>query len=357
MRKIIFCLLCLVAITNAHAQKVIPAKKPAKKDTIKNNKVLITTLIQPVGTIVLAPGVLVYELPDLRGRSASFVKNAEGKFVFPFPVKNVSIKVPEGTIVYIQRCFEFASENAYNRSIAKISLEDFCGIRTDEQTIVKVNLAGISTEIHNTDCMRFAGKIEAKLIETAPSEPGVETLMPCKQVYWNNPRYRGYGATLMDMGATPNTDRAYNPSYTANKIIYNNNPVPILIDVMNNHTDSLTLKRLRGYPNYSPIATFFVGKAALREGRVKLWLKTNLVSAHKTCNLCDDFSSKIKMDSPAYEAYPLNRSYDGGKIINASNRYVVAGPYAAKGSRDGAALTASGGTFKNFRVHLIVDGL
>lgn len=357
MKKTILYLFSLLVITNLYAQKGLPVKKPARTDTIKNNRVLITTLIQPVGTIVLAPGVLVYELPDYRGRSANFVKNAEGKFVFPFPVKDVSVKVPEGTIVYIQSCFEFAAENAYNRSIPKISLEGFCGIRTDEQTIIKVNLAGISTEIHNTDCMRFAGKIEAKLIETAPAEPGVETLMPCKQVYWNNPRYRGYGATLIDKGATPNTDRTYNPSYTERQTIFDNNPVPVLINVMENHTDSMTLKRLRGYPNYSPIATFFVGKTALREGRVKLWLKTNLVSAHKTCDLCDDFSSRIKMDAPAYETYPLNRSFDGGKIINASNRYVVAGPYAAKGSRDGFAITASGGTFKNFRVHLIVDGL
>jgi hypothetical protein len=127
---------------------------------------------------------------------------------------------------------------------------------------------------------------------------------------------------------------------------------------MKGHSDSLTRNRISGYPDYSSIATFLIGKSALRDGRLRLWIKTDLISAHKSCGTCDDFSSKIKMENPGFETFPLQTTiYNGHSVTMGAPRYFVAGPYQARGSRDGFAITATSGTTKNFRVHLIVDGL
>lgn len=359
MKKIIFYLIGFIVVSSnaIDAQKVLPGKKLEKANTIKTNNTKITTVPQINSNIVIAPEIRVFERPYYRGRSAPFIKNAQGKFEFPFPLKNVSFKVPNGMIVYIQRCFEFASENAYTSSQPNISLLDICGVRTDELEMVTVSLAGITSEIHTSDCMRVAGKIEATMLEVAPLEPGVVVVLPGKQVQWNNLNYYGYTLPLFIISKIPSQISIGEPNYKERREKANNNPVPQLTEVRHNHSDSLTLRRKRGFPNYSPIAHFYVGKTALREGRIKLSIKTDLFSAHKTCDMCDDFSSNIKMDRPVVEQIPLKKNYDGGKIVDAAHPYIVSGPYTASGIRDGFAITATNGTVKNFRVHLIVEGL
>jgi hypothetical protein len=103
--------------------------------------------------------------------------------------------------------------------------------------------------------------------------------------------------------------------------------------------------------------TYFRGASALREGRVSIMVTSNLGSAHKTCDLCDDFTSNCRMSAPVTEAVPLNKPYTGGRIVDAGHNRVVLGPYHAHGSRDGSAITASAGTDKDFRVHLTITGL
>jgi hypothetical protein len=358
MKKSFFFILTALALSHyLGAQKVITNKNIKQADTVNKNLIikndipaLITSAISP------APNIIVYEQTGYRGRTASFIKNAEGKFEFPFSVSNASIKIPPGVILYIKYCTEFESETGYSNSVRQINLEGICGVRTDEAVKIVVSLAGISTEIHNPDCMRFAGKIEAKILETSPT--GVEAVLPGTQVYWNRPNYSGYSTMLFDRDVSLLSNRNYHAEYTNRTTVYNNNPVPILRSVMAGHTDSLARNRLRGNPNYSPIATYLVGKSALRDGRLKLWIKTDLISAHKTCGTCDDFSSKIKMENPGFITFPLQTTnYNGQSVIVSAPKYFVAGPYQARGSRDGFAITATSGTTKNFRVHLIVEGL
>jgi hypothetical protein len=133
------------------------------------------------------------------------------------------------------------------------------------------------------------------------------------------------------------------------------------------NTNANTTPRLPTYVfNADPVPTltalvsrglFDVGRNALREGRVNIVITSDLGSAHKTCDLCDDFSSNVKMIRPVTENIPVNKTYAGGRILNAANNRLVVGPYQAHGSRDGFAITATGGTNIDIRVHLSVSGL
>lgn len=341
MKKLIILFILFSATATVYGQKDKSPKQ--KKDTA--GYVVYTPPIHVTNVIDWAPGVLVYERPNYQGRSASFTKNAEGKFVFPFPIKNASLKVPDGKIIYIRKCFEFPSEAAYTESQKVINLEAVCGVRTDTKAKLRVTLNGISTEIHNRDCYRFGGKIEIKVMEDAPDNAAES------QMKW----------TIIEAGSPPiHSDRYTYPIFTNDSVlidrpglalelnqgyIFNNNPVPHLTEQA----------RYGRSVKQNSTNVFIVGKSALESGRVRVWVKTNLVSAHKNCDLCDDFSNNIRMSAPAYAFVPVNKPYDGGKLVNAANPYVVLGPYTARGSRTGFGITASAGTEKNFRVHLKVN--
>ncbi len=344
--KKITCILSLLLFSHClTAQKKLPVSDQKIKDTIKPGLVLVNNDLKINPNIVLAPAVRVYERPDYQGRSAQFKKNAEGKFEFPFPLRNVSFKVPEGMLVYIQTCFEFPSEVAYKFSQRDINLEGICGIRTDEVTLVKVILTGISTEIHNDDCKRFGGTILIRILENVPGI-SIETMLPSFNKGPTHSPDRYTYSPWFEGGQL--TSRNFSTHYNHTGTIFNNNPVPVLTEQMHDF-----FGHVKSYASN----TFYVGKKALQEGRVKIWIKTDLISAHKTCGICDDFSSNIKMDAPAYESIPLKKPYGDGKIIDAAHPLLVMGPYRASGSRDGFAITASAGTVKNFRVHLKVTGL
>jgi hypothetical protein len=339
--------LLLIAVTCVQAQKKILPLKP-KADTAHKKMVLVTRLPQASSLIAVAPDIIFYEKPGYQGASAGFVKQADGKLVLPFPLKNVSFKVPEGKIVYIKTIFEFTSETAYFTSQPGINLENICGLRTDEKTMISVTFNGISTEIHNTDCMRFAGTVDIKVMEASTDNSTTGSVMQMVQTTGSRTVSGQVNYMIFNWGASQLTDRNYPTQYNNTGTIYNNNPVPELTTQAHDYF---------GHTQASYKASFYVGKTALQQGRISIWIKTDLTSAHKSCDLCDDFSSHVKMVAPASVSIPLNKSYSDGKIVNAAHPYFFAGPFTAKGSRDGYAITATSGTVKNFRVHFGVQGL
>ena len=336
----------LSVIFCGQAQIVIKPVKQ-KADSTAKKMVVVKTLPQVNTNIAVAPDIIIFEKPNYTGDSAGITKKADGSYQLPFPMQHVSFKVPYGKIVYIKRCFEFGSEKAYFKSQPDINLADICGFRTDETAKISVSFNGISTEIHNNDCMRFSGTVKVKILETAPDNSTSDAVM-----MYTHPT--GDGRSISTQGEAPifdwgNGRRAslYDVSQN-NGTIYNNNPVPEITSQAHNrfsHTDP------------SNKVTFTVGKSALRDGRLRISVNADLISAHKTCDLCDDFSSSIKMLTPGYAIFPLQKTYDGGKILDAAHPYFIAGPFTAKGSRDGQAVTATAGTVKNFRVHFAVQGL
>lgn len=342
MKKIVF--LCSLLITSFYinAQKNKSAKP--KKDSTQ-----MRVLIQPVevsSSINMAPSIQVYERPDYQGQVASFTKNSTGKYTFPFPVQHVSVKIPDSLILYVKTCFEFPSENAYTSSLTDINLETLCGIRTDVKAKLRVTLNGVSTSIHNKDCLRFGGRIEVRVLETSPDVSPVESLMRWTVIERGSARVTTgpFMFPILDCGSSQLTDSRYAVELNRG-FVFNNNPVPNLTEQA--HYGSRIMQNSTN--------VFIVGRSALQSGRVKVSVKTDITSAHKNCDLCDDFSSNVKMLEPGYASVPFNKTYDGGKIVNVAHPYVVLGPYKAHGSRDGFALTASNGTDKDFRVHLKVN--
>jgi hypothetical protein len=309
----------------------------------KKNKAIPQLPASPAAPLVL--DIKLFEQPNYQGRSGYF-SWVNGKLTAPFPLSNISFEVPRGKIVYIRRCFEFPSEEAYYRSQENISLLDICGLRSDEKSGIKVEFNGISTSIHNNDCKKVYGNIKVKLIELSPDRDSVQSLM---QIGTNPHRNVGAGSRrnfvrtegiftfvpflFASAGEIPET---YYRDH-----IYNNNPEPSIIYPRGRHGGI-----------EAPAAAFFVaGRKALQEGRVKLLVVSDLGSAHKTCNLCDDFSSKIKMKTPAYESIPINIFLPDKGRVDTTGKKLVLGPYQARGSRDGSAITASAGTIKDFKVY------
>lgn len=335
MQKNILLLLCMSLSTILNIQAQLPAgskKQPGNAPIIKPN----IDMSAAIGTTVY--DIKVFELPDYHGRSGYFTK-VDGKLVPPFPVSNISFTVPPGKIVYIRTFFEFASEMVFTKSQTNINLENVTGIRSDEETSIYVEFQGISTAVHNNDCKRVFGNIKVKLIETSPDRDAVQSFM----LLGPNPDTRGRQVIRRSDVFEPfnfaNASAITEPYYRNH--IYNNDPEP-----------SVIYPRGRNSGVRAPATGNFVaGKNALKEGRVKILVMTDLGSAHKTCDLCDDFSSNIRMKTPVNNLTGINVFYPGTRMIDSTGKQLLFGPFEASGRRDGTAITASAGTIKEFRVY------
>jgi hypothetical protein len=102
------------------------------------------------------------------------------------------------------------------------------------------------------------------------------------------------------------------------------------------------------------VGVFKVGRNALRDGRLKIVVISKLGSAHKTCDLCDDFSSNVTMAAAVTEVLPINHA--DGRVIDATHNRLILGPYEASGLAE-HGIAASNGIHINFRVHLSLVGL
>ena len=266
----------------------------------------------------------LYEQPNFAGEQSKFTLT-NGKLSAPFKrMDKVSFKVAPGKIAYIGlECGkEFPSEKAYTGDNRIVNLENVCSIRIDNAVSLPIEFKGISTIIHNNDCKRVFGEISVRIIEKAPRS-GSHTFMS----------HRAEPAFSIDGGIfVPFT----HPNSTQ-PLSYTN----FLYDASRPFTVSNEPK-LRSLPVKTE---FIVGATALAEGRVVMEVKTRIGSAHKTCDLCDDFSSNVVMKTAITETIPLNRT---------SQSNIVLGPYKAEGKRDGNSLTASGGIFIDFSVYFKV---
>lgn len=329
MKKLVcFFFLAIALCCMANAQKFDSSKIKRGLPTPKLPGVVAGTVTD----------IKLFDQTNYKGNSGYF-SISDGKLVAPFPVKNVSFTVPSGKIVYLKKCdTEFPYEEAYTASQGKADLSKVCGIRSDDIAGFTVQFNGMSAIIHNNDCRKFFGSVKIKVFEHAPGD-GAQSFMVCGAgTYFR-------GADRFTFLPFNNASASTTPPYS--NYVHNANPaVPTVSTIVSG----------RGGVGEA-LGTFQVGASALREGRVSVMVISNIGSAHKTCDLCDDYTSNVHMSAPATESFPLNKSYVGGKIVDGSHPKVVLGPYHAHGSRDGFAITASGGTDKDFRVHLTVTGL
>jgi hypothetical protein len=304
------------------------------------NKITNPQVLQPQQpaapvTLSIISDITVYEQPGYRGRSGNFMMRG-GRLESPFPVSNISFTVPVGKIVYIKKCDGFPSENAYTASQTAINLTGICGIRSDVLTTLTVQLNGISTIIHNNDCKRVFGNIKIKIIENSPDrDAAMSDMILSPTPYTGEDRFTFLPFTNANANTTP----------TYINYVHNETGLrPSALGVVGNRISTVG----------NAVGVFKVGRNALRDGRVKIVVTSNLGSAHKTCDLCTDFSSNIRMRAPVTEVLPINHS--DGRIIDATHNRLILGPYEASGLPE-HTIEASGGIGKNFKVHLTLVGL
>lgn len=326
MKNLVLILLLLVITGTSHSQKPDTAKIIQKYI----DKAPVIGVLNEVNDIE------VFELPKFKGRTGKF-RWENGKIVAPFKTKDASFRVANGRIAYIRRCAgEFPEENAYTGSVASADLTGICGIRTDAAVTIPIQFNGVATIIHNNDCRRVFGDIRVKVYESAP-DGAAQAMMPCNAI----PVFRADAFTFLALSHPNSTTRS-----RYGRLVHDANPaVPVISTVVNSVTGG------------EAVGNFVVGASGLRDGRVGVIITTSLGSAHKTCDLCDDFSSNVRMTAPVTKTYPINRAGSDGRILNAANNRIQSGPLRAQGSRDGFAITASGGIFLDFHTQFTVNGL
>lgn len=314
------------------ASKMLSQINPKIKDVIGTNPNSVATAINGVSITDFQ----VTEFPSFAGKKEN-PRLKDGKLVASFPLKNVSITIANGRIVYLKYCnVEFPYEMAYSESQANINLEGVCGVRSDESTAITVNFNGISTAIHDNDCKKVFGKITIQVTENSPTESDVLSSISCS----TGTAFKGENKfTFQPMNINKADSRKNISNY-----VFNDNPVP-------NLGGNLISSSKTGEDK----AVFVVGKNALLEGRVKMIVTSNIAGAHKSCPTCDGYSSNIHMERPITEIIPLEYTYPyhGLRTPQLGNA-IVLGPYSAFGTPDGTSITAQGGFSQNFRVHIIL---
>ena len=280
----------------------------------------------PGAAITNPPRIDIYTTSNLAGTKYEFRGNRTN---IELPNSTVySFRVQAGYIAYLTNCNnDLQTEEIYRGEVNNYN-KKICNIRFAPISDAFVSFHGISTPIHNNDCRRVFGSIKVSMQERTNSGQ----MVPCPMSYRHG---RGVPSGLFEaiiyQNANANT-ASFQNQYVRN---FDGRVIPTF--------DQFTY--LAAGSAEIAGATFIVSAAALRENRVFVTVTTMLGSAHKSNDLADDFSSNIRMLEPI-----IHRM--GYHEFNGRNSTVVLGPYQASGSRDGSAITASGGIYKQFRVHL-----
>jgi hypothetical protein len=326
MKNLVLILLLLVITGTIQSQK--PDTSKVFKKYIEQGPV--------VGAFTEVNDIELFEYPKFKGRTGR-LRWENGKLVAPFKTANISFRVPAGRIVYIRKCIsDFPDEEAFTGAVDFANLSAICGIRSDVAVTIPIQFNGVATIIHNNDCRRVFGDIRVKVYESAP-DGAAQAMMRCNAI----PVFRADAFTFLALSHPNSTARS-----RYGRLVHDANPaVPVIPTVVNSVTGG------------EAVGNFVVGASGLRDGRVGIIITTSLGSAHKTCDLCDDFSSNVRMTAPVTKTYPINRAGSDGRILNAANNRIQSGPLRAQGSRDGFAITASGGIFLDFHTQFTVNGL
>jgi hypothetical protein len=335
-------LLSLLIAVVSHSQQQLPKKIQKEINGPKLKKDQVPTIDSAILNAGVAfTDITLFPQPDYAGKSGNF-KWVNGKLVAPFPLNNCSFRVARDRIVYVKTAFEFATETQYSRDQRQANLSGAIGVRSDEEIGLFISLDGISTAIHNNDCRKVYGTVKIMLLESAPDTDSTQSNAMRSAVPGSQRPLAMAGADKWTFTPWKYASAAAVPSnrnYAA--YILNNSPAPATA----NHPE------WRDVANDDPKLGYFVcGKEALQQGRLQLHFTSDVASAHKTCDLCDDFSSKIKMRAPAYQSVRLSSYYGAGPLDITLKKFVL-GPYDASGSRDGSAITATAGTNKQFKVY------
>lgn len=315
MKKFIglFVLLCV--------QLFFAQYKKLPKDAVNSpNSVVSATL----PTTTRPDWIEIYENQNLTGRVAKYAQNVE-HFTYPFSNKrNISLKIAPGYLAYITLDDEFKTTEIFQGEQGHFGARhlDILSIKVVGGNYSFVNFSGISTEIHNNDCKKFAGSILVKVVEQTTDGQ----FLYCPLIKEND---TSWGSENNFRNSFLYRNNNVNNRYLLNDFVVNNNPVPEITTTATTRTEPR-----RG-------TQWLVSNTALAENRIFIEIEVDLRSAHKSGDLATDYSSNVKMAKKEVVRIPYQEQ----------RTFFTVGPFQATGSPDNTAF-ASGGIFKNFRVHL-----
>jgi tRNA threonylcarbamoyladenosine modification (KEOPS) complex Pcc1 subunit len=274
--------------------KLTPSKK-INNDVINN----INSTNNGVNDLLFATnnGIEIFELPNFQGRSKRFIsKNEIINLDLPFNSENISIKFnnEEKIILYLVEGNDMSNAKAFINSQPSLatSAKNIYSIYIGKKVKLEVDFNGILTHIHNNDCKKLYGNISYYLKE-----------------YTNNGRLVKYGPYNID--GNIQEERRY-------EVFQQEKGTDYICPFVYNYLDISPRDFQTGYPLVSQdrrrfqnnrngeaylqtIAEtnnnkqfFYVDSNALYNYRGSKSLSFHLVvklgSAHKSCDLCTDFT-------------------------------------------------------------------
>ena len=272
--------------------------------------------------------IAFYERNGFTGSVAKYAQEVNN-FVMPFAnPQYISMKVAPDYLAYITFDDEFNSTLIFwgenPNFYQKLGTKKILSIKIVQAGYANIGFGGISTTIENNDCKRFFGSIKMRMVEKTADNQYIYCPIKISDRTLQNPENpTNTVATIFNVPTL-------NSQNTLQNYVFSNNPVPeITTAIQKTATQKIG-------------DVFLVNSYALTENRIFVEFEIDLASAHKSGDFSSDFSSNVKMARKEIIRLPYTELATFFSI----------GPFRAIGSPDNTTL-ASGGIFKDFRVHFI----
>ncbi len=262
-------------------------------------------------TIDELPSIQIFEHPNYTGRSLKLLDVKQIKdIVFPFQSSNISIKFSneDKIILYLSEKgnndFKILLNSEPNLSISTQNIES---VYLGNKVKIEVAFNGILlNEIHNNDCKRMYGVINYNLIENV-TNASFRRMNPIKtknidRSFDNNLRYNVFRAIQDNNEVCPFAYKVCNYCAPANGY-----PLVKVIDRRRGRGNADGQSYLQTAANtVGAKQYFYIDSGALFTPKgissLSMEVSTTLGSAHKSCDLCNDFTWDAKMNEAVTES-------------------------------------------------------
>lgn len=285
--------------------------------------------LAPLPTTNSADRVEIYEQPNFAGRVAKYAA-VVAPFNYPFPNKrDISLKVAGGYVALIKFDDEFQSVLSLTGdqpNFGTVFTSNILSITVKPAVTKTLFFSGISLEIHNNDCKKIQGTVKVKLVEKQADG----SFITCPVVNENGTPVSNYKYEVLMFSKRSLEGREANG---IRNFVYgfDGRTVSTISSMVSSN------KPLIG-------ATFMVSEYALTTGNVFVEVVPDLTVAHKSNDLADDYSDKVKM---------LGVNFDRVSYSNQAT-YFSTKAFLAKGNPNDSHGRATGVDYsiiKHIRIH------
>ena len=248
--------------------------------------------------------VEIFEKPNYTGKSKIYTANTTIPQLAG-NLKNISVHISAKTIAFLTiNCNDGPSKISILKDMPNVTINSnsaICSILLDEKMFIEVKYNGLESQIHNNDCKKAWGKVEVSV--TAGTTDGDVVACATEEAFSFYP--------VVFFNSTPTTLMNYQ------NYIFNTPPTPVETVVYNSTDNKFLTQR------------FIVGKSALQNDNVTVFVKCKFQSAHKSSDLALDYMDNIKTREVNMLSFkPTVLPFYGNRTLG---RYVALGPVVAQG--------------------------